>query len=116
MHELGIVFHIMDSLEEVAKENDLTQIQSVTVEVGEVSTVIPEYLTDCWNWAIRKKELLTGCEMKVETIHAVTHCDGCGRDYDTVAHGRICPHCGSEKTWLITGNEINIKEITVPES
>ena len=116
MHELGIVFHIMDSLEEVAKENDLTRIQSVTVEVGEVSTVIPEYLTDCWNWAVKKKELLTDCQMVVETIRAVTHCDGCGQDYATVAHGRICPHCGSEKTWLITGNEINIKEITVPES
>ena len=45
----------------------------------------------------------------------IVTCDGCGKDYDTVAHGRICPHCGSEKTWLITGNEINIKEITVPE-
>lgn len=115
MHELGIVFHIIDSLEGVAKENDLTQIQSVTVEVGEVSTVIPAYLTDCWDWAIKKKELLTGCEMIVETIHAVTHCDDCGQDYGTVAHGRICPHCGSEKTWLITGNEINIKEIAVCE-
>ena len=115
MHELGIVFNIMDSLESVAKENALTAIQSVTVEVGEVSTVIPDYLTDCWAWAIKKKELLQQCELVIETIHAVTHCDGCGKDYDTVAHGRICPHCGSEKTWLITGNEINIKEITVPE-
>ena len=116
MHELGIVFHVIDSLREVAKENELPKIQSVTLEVGQVSTVIPEYLTDCWNWAIKKKELLTDCQMVVETIHAVTHCDGCGQDYPTVAHGRICPHCGSEKTWLITGNEINIKEITVPES
>ena len=115
MHELGIVFHIIDSVEEVAKENALTQIQSVTVEVGEVSAVIPEYLIDCWNWAIKKKELLTGCEMIVEPIHGVTHCDGCGEDYPTVAHGRICPHCGSDKTWLITGNEINIKEIAVSE-
>lgn len=48
MHKLGVVFHIMDSLEEVAKENDVTRIQSVTVEVGEVSAVIPHYLTDFW--------------------------------------------------------------------
>ena len=113
MHELGIVFHIIDTLEGIAKEHEVTQIQSVTVEVGEVSTVIPAYLTDCWKWAAQKKDFLTGCQMFVETIHAVTHCDGCGRTYDTVAHGRICPHCGSEKTWLLTGNEINIKEIAV---
>ena len=65
MHELGIVFHIMDSLESVAKENSLSAISSVTVEVGEVSTVIPDYLTDCWAWAIKKKELLLQCELVI---------------------------------------------------
>lgn len=115
MHELGIVFHIIDSLEALAKEHDLRTIDSVTVEVGEVSTVIPDYLTDCWSWAVKKKELLQNCQMHIESIHAVTHCDGCGRDYDTVAHGRTCPHCGSGETWLITGSEINIKEITVSD-
>ena len=42
-----------------------------------------------------------------------TYCDGCGKDYDTVPQGRICPHCGSDKTWLKTGNEVNIKDITI---
>ncbi len=116
MHELGIVFHIIDSVEKAAQENAIDQVQSVTVEIGQVSTVIPEYLIDCWNWAVKKKgPMLESCEMLVETIFAVTHCDGCGKDYETVAHGKLCPHCGSEKTWLITGNEINIKEISVIE-
>ena len=51
MHELGIVYHIIDTLEQVAKDNELTHIDSVTMEVGEVSAVIPDYLTDCWAWA-----------------------------------------------------------------
>ena len=113
MHELGVVFHIMDSLESVAKENDVTQIQSVTIEIGEVSAVIPHYLTDCWEWAIKKKPLLAGCEMKVEILPAVTWCDDCAQEYKTVQHGRTCPFCGSERTWLLKGNELNIKEIEV---
>ena len=115
MHELGIVFHIIDSLQEVARDNGLEQINSVTVEVGEVSTVIPHYLTDCWQWAIKKHDLLKACDMVVETIPAVTHCDGCGKDCPTVAHGKTCPHCGSGETWLLRGNEINIKDISVYE-
>lgn len=111
MHELGIVFHIMDALEEVAKENDLTAICSVTIQLGEVSTVLERYLVDCWNWAAGKRPLLAGCEMRVETLPAVTHCAGCGGDYATVAHGRVCPFCGSEDTYLLTGNEVNIKEV-----
>ena len=113
MHELGIVYHIMDSLEEVAKEHDVTSIHSVTVQVGEVSAVVPHYLTDCWAWAVKKRPLLAECEMKIETLPAVTWCDGCKREYPTVAHGRICPNCGSESTWLLKGNELSIKEIEV---
>ncbi len=116
MHELGIVFHIIDTVEEAARENNIQKVQSVTVEIGQVSTVIPEYLTDCWAWAVKKKgTLLQDCAMEVERIPAVTHCDGCGQDYGTVEHGKTCPHCGSNDTWLLTGNEINIKEITVLE-
>ena len=51
---------------------------------------------------------LMACSKKV-----TLHCDGCGKDYDTVPQGVICPYCGSEKTWLLTGNEVNIKEISV---
>jgi hydrogenase nickel incorporation protein HypA/HybF len=40
MHELGIVFHIIDLLEEVGKENQLEKISCVTLELGEVSSVI----------------------------------------------------------------------------
>ena len=40
MHELGVVFQAIKIVEEVAKENNLTEIESVTVEIGEVSTVI----------------------------------------------------------------------------
>lgn len=111
MHELGIVFHIIDTLEEVGRENHLASIQSVTVELGEVSTVIPEYLTDCWNWAVKKKELLKEAVMHVEVLPAVTLCRDCGKEYGTVEHGQICPWCGSEKTHLVRGSEIYIKQI-----
>ena len=46
MHELGIVFHIIDSLESVGRENQLTQVANVTLEIGEVSGVVDSYLTD----------------------------------------------------------------------
>lgn len=47
MHELGVTFSIMDSLEKVAELNNVKHINKVVLELGEVSTVIPEYLVDC---------------------------------------------------------------------
>lgn len=111
MHELGIVFKIIDDIEEVGKENSLTQVSSVTLQIGEVSTVIPTYIIDCWRWAADRTELMRGSELRVETIDAVTYCEDCEKNYPTVQYGKICPHCGSESTYLLTGNEVAIKEI-----
>jgi hydrogenase nickel incorporation protein HypA/HybF len=111
MHELGIIFHIIDSIEEVSAENDLTRVMSVTLEVGEVSTIVPEYLTDCWRWAADKTELLKGSQLRYETLPAVTFCENCGQTYSTVKYAKICPNCGSDQTYLASGREVNIKEI-----
>ncbi len=113
MHELGIVFYIIRDVKQVAEENHVGHVSTVVMNIGEVSTVIPEYLTDCWRWAADREELLRGCELRVLTIPAVTWCDDCKREYGTVQYGKKCPHCGSEHTWLLRGNEVEIKEIEV---
>ena len=41
MHELGTVFYVIQEVEKVVEENHLTQVASVTLEVGEVSGIIP---------------------------------------------------------------------------
>ena len=111
MHELGIVFYMIETLEEVGAQNDLTSIRRVTLELGEVSGVLPDYLLDCWRWAADRSELLRGAELEVCQIDAVTVCNACGRTYPTVAHGKICPHCGSPETVLLRGNEIEIATV-----
>ena len=113
MHELGIVFYIIRDVKQVAEENHVSHVSTVVMDIGEVSTIIPEYLTDCWRWAADKEELLKGCELCIHTIPAVTWCDDCKQEYGTVQYGRKCPHCGSEHTWLLRGNEVEIKEIEV---
>ncbi len=111
MHELGIVFHVIKTIEQVGQEQGLQNVASVTLELGEVSGAIPHELENCWDWAVKRTELMPDAKLRIETIPAVTHCGSCGQDYATVSQGRTCPHCGSGDTWLIRGDEINIKEI-----
>ncbi len=115
MHELGIVFKIIDTVEETARENQVTKINSVTMDVGEVSTVIPSYLIDCWDWAVKKHEILKTSQLIVHTVPAVTFCESCRKEYETVKYGKTCPHCGSPETYLVQGNELVIKEIEAEE-
>ena len=111
MHELGIVFHIIRTVEDVARQNDVTRIRRVTLQLGEVSGVVESYLQDCWKWAADRSKLMKGCLLKNEIIPAVTYCEDCGKTYETVKHGKICPYCHSENTYLLSGNEVEIKEI-----
>lgn len=113
MHELGIVFYIIRDVKKVALENNVDRVAAVVMDIGEVSTVIPEYLEDCWKWAAGKEELLKDCELKINTIPAVSYCGDCKEEYGTVRHGRTCPHCGGGNTWLLRGSEVEIKEIVV---
>ncbi|MDO4620398.1 MAG: hydrogenase maturation nickel metallochaperone HypA [Lachnospiraceae bacterium] len=115
MHELGVVFHVIESVEDVAKENHIDEIQAVTLQLGEVSTVIPDYLVNCWNWAVKRTEVLKTAVLKIETIPAVTYCEDCGNEYPTVQYGKRCPKCGGEHTYLQQGNEFVIKEIEAVE-
>ena len=111
MHELSIVTHVAKTLDEVAVENNLKKIGSVTLEVGEVSGIMTDYFEDCWNYFKVKHPILKDSILKLEMIPAITFCEDCRQEYSTMQHGKICPYCQSERTYLVQGNECNIKEI-----
>ena len=111
MHELGIVKHVIKTLHDVANENNVRRIGSVTLEVGEVSGVVLDQLVDCWNYFREKDPLVKGAPLFVERVPAVTFCTSCEKTFDTIAHGKTCPHCGSTETYLLKGNEFFIKQI-----
>lgn len=116
MHELGIVFYIIRDVKKVAQENDCRHVSKVVMNIGEVSTVVPYLLTDCWQWAVQKEELLCGSELEIVKIPAVTFCEDCKREYETVRYGKTCPYCKGGHTYLLRGNEVEIKEIEVSGS
>lgn len=111
MHELGTIIYIINTVEKLAGEEELIAVDSVTLEVGEVSGIVPDYLKDYWLYARKKSELLKETELKIIDIPAVTFCQNCKKTYSTVKYAKECPHCHSTDTFLITGNEYNIKEI-----
>ncbi len=111
MHEMGIVLHLAKTLDRTAEEEGLSRISRVTLQVGEVSGIVTDLFVDAWNYFSPRHPVLAGSRLVLEEIPAVTWCDDCKREYETVAYGRTCPYCGSGRTWLLRGNECVIKEI-----
>ena len=111
MHELSTIYYVIETVEKLMVENDLKKVGSITLEVGEVSGIIPGYLTEFWQWARAKTDHFRDTELKIEELKAVPSCQDCKETYPTMQYGKECPDCHSGNTFLITGNEYNIKEI-----
>ena len=58
---------------------------------------------------------MENAELRIEKMEAVSFCEDCKQEYPTIQYAKICPYCGSEHTFLLRGNEFNIKEIEVSD-
>ena len=77
MHEMGIVTHLAKTLDELAEEQHITKIGSVTLQVGEVSGIMTELFIDAWNYFKVRHPVLAESELRLETTPAVTYCEAC---------------------------------------
>ena len=85
---MGIVLHLAKTLEAEAKLKDIIKIGRVTLQVGEVSGIMTDLFCDCWNYFKVKSELLKDSTLVIEEVPAVTFCDNCKKEYETVKYGR----------------------------
>lgn len=111
MHELGIVVHVIDMVEEAARQNNVSKVVRVDLEVGEVSTIVPDYFRDCFKWAIKRTEHMKDCELNMVIVQGTSYCKDCKKTYRTTEYGRACPYCGGYNTYLVTGRDVMIRDI-----
>ena len=58
MHELGLVFEVLNRVKGAVEENQIEpqQVAAVVLDVGEASTVVPKYMKECWPAAVDRTE------------------------------------------------------------
>lgn len=113
MHELGIVMQVIEQVEKVAEENGVTKVLKLNMEIGEVSSVVPALFTDCFDWAKKKTKHMQETQLEMIILEGISYCQDCRQTYKTTSCAKKCPHCGSFHTYLVTGNEVNIRDIEV---
>ena len=116
MHELTLLYGVAEKVEQVVKENGLERIDAVVLEVGEATTVVPEFLRDGYSVISDDYDFLRGSELIIDTVTAVGRCRNCGMEFPIVESKGICPDCGSFETDLIEGGDFFIKEVRIMES
>lgn len=109
MHELGLCNEMVHTLENLMRKEGLARIEEITVQIGEITGVLPRYMEECWGPA-SEGTALEGSKLKIEFIHAKALCKKCGKSYPASEHQK-CPFCGSEEKELENGFEFEITQI-----
>ncbi len=110
MHELSIMVHVVEIVEETARENKVEKIDTLVLQIGEMASVVPQFIHACYP-AVIEGTLLEDTKLEIEILPANALCKSCGKVYNLPQYGGVCPHCGSQDYEMISGREFNIKEI-----
>ena len=52
MHELGIVYEVIKIVDAFAVENNLTRVDTIILEIGQLSQTIPHFVEACYPAAV----------------------------------------------------------------
>lgn len=110
MHELGILMEIIKTVERFAAENQVGKIEKLVLQIGEISSVIPEYMKKVYP-AAAEGTLLAEAELEIEILPANAECRDCGSVFHATVTGVVCPNCKSRNMHLVSGRDFFIKEI-----
>jgi len=116
MHEISVLMEVVKQVEQIAIENSIDRIESIVLEIGELSSVVPMFLENYYPMLIEDKKCLQNSNLVIERIEGVAKCKHCKSIFNVIAHEGYCPNCkGFDKT-ILSGREFLIKELVVYEN
>lgn len=110
MHELGVVIEVIKTVEDFARHNGVTKIDTLVLQIGELSSIIPQYVKTCYPAAV-DGTLLQETKLKIEILPGNAICKKCNKVFNLIANKKKCPNCWDEDWDLLRGKEFVIKEI-----
>lgn len=110
MHELGIMYHIVEKVLKAVEINQLSEVEAIVLQVGELSSVIPRYLHACFP-AATDGTLLENTKLEIERLTANGICRRCSNVYPLFENKKTCPSCQSKEFEIIGGTDFYLKEI-----
>ncbi|MCM1988910.1 hydrogenase maturation nickel metallochaperone HypA [Oceanirhabdus seepicola] len=110
MHELGVLIEVVKTVENIAVKNDLTKIDTLVLQIGELSSMIPRYIESCYPAAV-DGTILEETKLEIEILPGNGICKECNKVFNLIENNNKCPDCESEEWEILGGKEFMIKEI-----
>lgn len=110
MHELPVMQEMLRIVGKEAQRRSLTQVSSIAVVVGELSSVLDEPCRMYFE-LLAEGTPCQGARLEFEHRPAMLRCEACGEEFEH-RHGFDCPKCGGAGILIKgTGRELYIRSI-----
>ncbi len=110
MHEFSIVENMVRTADRFASEHGIDRVRCLTVQIGALTGVIPEYVR-MYYADLAKGTALEDSELQINEIPAEAFCRGCGEVFDPTKTEQRCPVCSKENYDILHGEELVVQDM-----
>ena len=112
MHEMSIAQSLVEIIREEMKKNDAKILRSVRLHIGQLTAIVPESLSFCFEVMTAGTDL-EGAKLIMEIIPLMGYCVNCKKEFPIENYAFECPFCRSTEIKTISGQELSIVELEV---
>ncbi len=112
MHEMSLCESVLKILTDEAKVQNYTRINRITLEIGDLSTAVPESMEMCFE-ALKRGTLAENAELEIVRTRGEALCRTCNKVVPVKERFGPCPECGGVDVELRAGDGLRIKELEV---
>ncbi|RAU20703.1 hydrogenase maturation nickel metallochaperone HypA [Paramagnetospirillum kuznetsovii] len=113
MHEMSLTEGVVRILEDQAAAHGFTRVKTVWLEIGELSTVVPESMEFCFGAVAAGNPLTADARLEIIRVPGAAWCMDCSENVPVTSRVDLCPKCGGAKLAVTSGEEMRIKELEV---
>ena len=101
---------VVRTVTRLTKEENLTTVNKIVLEVGELSGVVPRFLTECYE-AVVSDTPYQNTQLVLEMVPGIARCNDCHIEFQVDVEDLRCPTCFGKNLTPVEGKDLTIKEI-----
>ncbi|MBU0528841.1 hydrogenase maturation nickel metallochaperone HypA [bacterium] len=109
---MTIAMNIIDIVCQKANDENAHKINSVELEIGELSGIMIDSLEFCFEAAC-KNTIADGAELNIHKIKAEAFCKSCNNNFNMKSNFSPCPTCNNFDFEILKGKELSIKSFNI---
>ena len=110
MHEMSIAQSLFEIINEEVRRAELDRITVVRLQIGEMSTVVPDALEFCFE-VLARGTVVEGAALECTIVPVTGSCRTCGESFTIRDMFFKCTECDSVDIEMTGGDELRIYEL-----